>query len=58
METAIKFSVLIPTRDRLDLLKEAIDSVRNQSYHNWELIVSDNCSDDDVEGYVRSFARR
>ncbi len=54
METAIKFSVLIPTRDRLDLLKEAIDSVRNQSYHNWELIVSDNCSDDDVEGYVRS----
>lgn len=46
METAIKFSVLIPTRDRLDLLKEAIDSVRNQSYHNWELIVSDNCSED------------
>lgn len=52
MKSAIKFSVLIPTRNRLDLLKEAIASVRNQSYDNWELIVSDNCSDDDVEGYV------
>lgn len=52
MKSAIKFSVLIPTRNRLDLLKEAIASVRSQSYDNWELIVSDNCSDDDVEGYL------
>lgn len=54
MQSAIKFSVLIPTRNRLDLVKEAVASVRNQSYSNWELIVSDNCSDDDVEEYVRS----
>lgn len=50
----MKFSVLLPTRNRLDLLSYAIETVRKQDYDNWELIVSDNCSDEDVEGYVRS----
>lgn len=50
----MKFSVLLPTRNRLDLLSYAIETVRKQDYDNWELIVSDNCSDVDVEGHVRS----
>lgn len=50
----MKFSVLLPTRNRLDLLSYAVDTVKRQGYDNWEIIVSDNCSDDDVEGYVRS----
>jgi glycosyltransferase involved in cell wall biosynthesis len=50
----MKFSVLLPTRNRLDLLKGAIRSVLLQDYDNWEIIVSDNCSDEDVAGYVAS----
>jgi len=50
----MKFSVLLPTRNRLEYLKYAVASVQMQDYKNWEIIVSDNCSDDDVEGYVRA----
>lgn len=49
-----KFSVLIPTKDRLDLLKEAVETVRRQDYDSWEIIISDNASHDDVVGYARS----
>lgn len=49
-----KFSVLLPTRNRLHLLKHAIETVRRQDYKDWEIIVSDNCSGDDIGGYVRS----
>ncbi len=50
----MKFSVLLPTRNRLDLLKLAVETVRRQDYGEWEVIISDNFSDQDVEGYVRS----
>jgi glycosyltransferase involved in cell wall biosynthesis len=50
----MKFSVLLPTRNRLEYLKFAIASVMQQDYENWEIIVSDNNSEDDVEGYIRS----
>jgi len=50
----MKFSVLLPTRNRLDLLAMAIQSVRSQSYDNWEIIVSDNCSEEDVAGQIKS----
>ena len=53
-KTNIKFSILIPTRDRLDLLKYAISSVLNQTYDNWEIIVSDNYSKDSIEDYINS----
>ena len=49
----MKFSVLLPTRNRLELLAYAIESVREQDYQNWEIIISDNFSDQDVEGCVR-----
>lgn len=48
----MKFSVLLPTRNRLDLLARAIETVRRQDYDNWEIIVSDNFSEDDVAGYI------
>ena len=50
----MKFSVLLPTRNRLELLRWAIETVRRQDYDDWEVIVSDNASEDDVAGHVRS----
>ena len=50
----MKFSVLLPTRNRLDLLSYAIETVRRQDYLDWEIIVFDNVSEEDIQGYVRS----
>lgn len=50
----MKFSVLLPTRNRLDLLSYAVETVRKQDYSDWEVIVSDNFSEEDIAGYVRS----
>lgn len=50
----MKFSVLLPTRNRLDLLARAIETVRRQDYDDWEIIVSDNFSEEDVSGYIQS----
>jgi glycosyltransferase involved in cell wall biosynthesis len=48
----VKFSVLLPTRDRPELLRYAIESVRRQDYQDWEIIVSDNASSHDVAPVV------
>jgi glycosyltransferase involved in cell wall biosynthesis len=36
-------------------LREAIDSLRAQTYANWEMEFYDNCSEDDSEAIVRSY---
>jgi len=52
------FSIIIPTRDRAGTLKHAINSVRNQNYDNWELIIVDDGSEDDTEQVVRELGGR
>src|SRR5215467_12637439 len=47
-------SVIIPTYNRLDLLKEAITSVKAQTHKNWELIIVDDGSTDET---VQQLAR-
>lgn len=51
----IKFTIIIPTRERSDVLAPALKSVLNQDYANFEIIVSDNYSCDDTEKIVASF---
>lgn len=48
-------SVLIPTYNRADYLGEAIESVLEQDYGNFELIVSDNGSTDGTEERVKKY---
>jgi glycosyltransferase involved in cell wall biosynthesis len=50
----MKISVLLPTRDRLELLRHAVASVRRIDDPDWEVVISDNCSSGDVEGYAAS----
>lgn len=41
------FSVIIPTRNRLELFKQAYESVLNQSFSNFEVIVVNDGSDEE-----------
>ena len=48
-------SVIIPTYNRPDYLKQAIESAVKQTYRNLEIIVSDNCSKKSPESLVEEF---
>lgn len=50
----MKFSVLLPTRNRLEYLQLAVESVLRQDMADWQLVISDNCSEEDIAGYVSS----
>ena len=47
-------TVVIPTRNRCDLLKETIASVFTQTYTQWELIVVDDASEDGTATWLSS----
>jgi glycosyltransferase involved in cell wall biosynthesis len=49
-----KITVIIPTRERCDVLEKALRTVTAQNYDNLEIIVSDNFSGDATEQVVRS----
>lgn len=49
-------SIIIPTYNRLVYLREAIRSVFDQTYANWELLVVDDGSTDGTAGYLRGLA--
>lgn len=48
-------SVIIPTYNRPEYLKQAIASAIKQTYQNIEIIVSDNCSSENPQAIVASF---
>ncbi len=47
-----KVSIILPTYNRAGLIMETIESIRNQTYANWELIVVDDGSDDNTEELI------
>ena len=50
-----KVSVILPTYNRAEFLRSAIESVLKQTYTDLEIIVSDDKSTDHTEEVVRSF---
>ena len=48
----MRLSILLPTLNRLEFLREAIETVRRQDDGGWEIVVADNASQEDVAGYV------
>ena len=48
-------SVIIPTYNRPEYLKQAINSAVQQTYENIEIIVCDNCSSENPESLIESF---
>ena len=42
-------SIIMPSYNAGQFIKEAIESVLAQSYSNWELIIVDDCSKDNTD---------
>lgn len=52
-----KVSVLIPTYNMGEFLDDSIQSVANQTFQDFELIIVDNCSEDNTEQVVQKYLR-
>ena len=50
-----KVSVLMPVFNGMPYLGEAIDSILNQTFTNFEFIIVDDCSTDDTVKFIESY---
>ena len=50
------FSILMPTRNRAHLLPFALQSALDQTFHDFEIVLSNNSSSDDTERVALEFA--
>lgn len=50
-------SIIMPTYNCGKFIKKTIDSVINQTYSNWELIIVDDCSKDDTEKVLKKYEK-
>ena len=48
-------SIIMPSWNTGKFIKESIQSVINQTYTNWELIIVDDCSNDNTDKIVDLF---
>lgn len=53
-EKEVVFSVLIANYNNGKYLMDAINSVRHQSYHKWEIVIVDDCSTDNSRDLYKS----
>lgn len=54
----MRFSIIIPTYNRAHLITETIDSVINQTYSDWELILIDDGSTDNTKEVISKFIKQ
>lgn len=53
-----KITVIMPTYNRCNMLKEALQSILNQTFKDFELIVIDDCSNDGTQEYLTEQAQK
>ena len=53
-----KVSIVVPTYNRVNYLKECLESIINQNYANLEIIVSDDNSTDNTEEMVKEYIKK
>lgn len=49
----MKLSFLIPSKNRLEFLAQAVESILRQNYEDFEIIITDNASEQDYASYVK-----
>lgn len=55
LEDNYKVSIIMPTYNRANIIKRAIDSIINQTFKNFELIICDDGSTDETEEIVKNY---
>ncbi len=56
--TSPKVSIVLPTFNRLQHLRPAVDSVFAQTFVDWELIIADDGSEGETAAYLDALAQR
>jgi len=51
-----KVSIIMPSFNKAKYISESVNSVINQTYIYWELIIIDDCSEDESQELIKSFA--
>ncbi|WP_440067792.1 glycosyltransferase family 2 protein [Tenacibaculum discolor] len=51
-----KVSIITPTYNSEKFISETIEAIQNQTYTNWELLITDDCSTDDTLKVVKIYA--
>ena len=51
------FSVLIANYNNAKYIKEAVESIERQAYHNWEIVIVDDASTDNSLEVINQFAQ-
>ena len=53
-----KVSIITPTYNSEEFISETITSIINQTYTNWELLITDDCSSDDTLKIIDFFQKK
>lgn len=48
-------SIIMPSYNTASFISKTIESVLNQTYKNWELLIVDDCSTDDTDEIVSKY---
>lgn len=51
-------SIILPSYNHAEFLKERLDSILNQTYQDWELIIIDDCSNDCSLYILQEFVKK
>ena len=54
----MKISIIMPTYNDSSSIEETLNSIVNQSYINWELLISDDGSTDNTKEVVNNFIKK
>lgn len=50
-----KISVLIPAHNSADTIVEALESIKNQTYRDWEIIIINDASTDETKNVIKRY---
>ncbi len=51
----LKFSILIPTYNGANLIRETLGSILTQNFSNYEIIIQEDASGDNIEDVIKSY---